>query len=307
MATLSESPVVASDHTSQALYYDPANAFDFHWPPVPRRQFLAECRHAFDPESPTGLIPLDASDALQTPYPATTPSLLAQYLRLRGDERVATQQRASGEVYFVMRGSGHSANRSDTVAWRQGDLFCFPGGSETVHSAGDETDRLGAILFCVSDEPLVRFQGLQPLGGDEALIETVHWPASEIDRRLDSVYSRQSSEEEAGRAVLFSSRALAPARNILPMMVAAINTLEVGKDQRSHRHNGVAITLALEGEGVYSLIEGQRMDWVTGAAQITPATELHSHHNRGTARMRSLVIQDEGLHYYTRTPGFSWD
>ena len=24
-------------------------------------------------------------------------------------------------------------------------------------------------------------------------------------------------------------------------------------------------------------------------------------------RMRSLVIQDEGLHYYTRTPGFSWD
>ena len=91
------------------------------------------------------------------------------------------------------------------------------------------------------------------------------------------------------------------------MMVAAINTLEPGKDQRAHRHNGVAITLALEGEGVYSLIENERVDWVSGAAQVTPATELHSHHNRGTKRMRSLVIQDEGLHYYTRTPGFSWD
>ena len=105
----------------------------------------------------------------------------------------------------------------------------------------------------------------------------------------------------------WASRALAPARNVLPMMVAAINTLEAGGDQRPHRHNGVAITLALEGEGVYSLIEGQRIDWVTGAAQVTPAAELHSHHNRGSARMRSLVIQDEGLHYYTRTPGFSWD
>ena len=26
----------------------------------------------------------------------------------------------------------------------------------------------------------------------------------------------------------------------------------------------------------------------------------------GPARMRSLVVQDEGLHFYTRTPGFSW-
>ena len=51
----------------------------------------------------------------------------------------------------------------------------------------------------------------------------------------------------------------------------------------------------------------RRVDWSTGAAQITPATLLHSHHSRGTQRMRSFVIQDEGLHHYTRTPGFSFD
>jgi gentisate 1,2-dioxygenase len=55
------------------------------------------------------------------------------------------------------------------------------------------------------------------------------------------------------------------------------------------------------------MIEDQRVDWSDGAAQITPATLLHSHHNRGTKRMRSLVIQDEGLHLYTRTPGFSFE
>ncbi len=93
----------------------------------------------------------------------------------------------------------------------------------------------------------------------------------------------------------------------MPSINVAINTLAPGCDQRPHRHNGVAITLALQGEGIHSVIEGQRVDWVDGAAQITPATLLHSHHNRGTKRMRSLVIQDEGLHMYTRTPGFSFD
>jgi gentisate 1,2-dioxygenase len=69
----------------------------------------------------------------------------------------------------------------------------------------------------------------------------------------------------------------------------------------------VAVTFSLQGEGVYSMIDGERVDWSDGAAQITPATRLHSHHNRGSQRMRSLIFQDEGLHYYTRTPGFSFD
>lgn len=303
MATRPKRSSTAGDHTSEALYYDPANAFDFQWPPVPRRQFLAERDRAFDSKTPTGLIPLDASDALETPYPATTPSLLAQYLRLRGGESFSTRHRASGEVYFVMHGAGRSRNGTDTIEWRKGDLFCFAAGQETLHGA-DDAD---SLLFCVTDSPLVAFQGLEPTAPGESLIDTVHWPSTEIEKRLGTVYERPRTEDEAGRAVLFSSRSLAPARNILPMMVAAINTLQSGGDQRPHRHNGVAITLALEGENVYSLIEGERIDWVRGAAQITPATELHSHHNRGNDRMRSLVIQDEGLHYYTRTPGFSWD
>lgn len=303
MATIVNPPDDAVDHSRDALYYDPANAFDFRWPPVPRRQFIDERNRAFDAGTPSGVIPLDASDALETPYPATTPSLLAQYVRLGAGDSCAIRQRASGEVYYVMRGSGCSTNDADLVRWTEGDVFCFPSGAEIRHAA----DAAGSLLFCVSDAPLVAFQGLRPSPRGELSVRTVHWPAADIATRLHRVYARERTHEEAGRAVLFSSRALAPSRNILPMMVAAINTLEAGGDQRPHRHNGVAITLALQGEGVYSLIDGQRVDWVTGAAQITPATELHSHHNRGGERMVSLVIQDEGLHYYLRTPGFSWD
>ena len=83
--------------------------------------------------------------------------------------------------------------------------------------------------------------------------------------------------------------------------------LAAGGDQGAHRHNGVAVTLALKGEGTHSLIDGQRVDWSTGAVQITPPTTLHSHHNRGSEWMRALPFQDEALHYYTRTPGFGFD
>jgi gentisate 1,2-dioxygenase len=106
---------------------------------------------------------------------------------------------------------------------------------------------------------------------------------------------------------MFTTLALAPSYMTIPTINVAINTLPPSRDQRPHRHNGVAITLAIQGDGIHSMIDGQRVDWSTGAAQITPAAALHSHHNRGAKRMRSLVVQDEGLHHYTRTPGFSFD
>jgi len=67
--------------------------------------------------------------------------------------------------------------------------------------------------------------------------------------------------------------------------------------------------LPLDGEGqegVHSMIEDERLEWSTGAAQITPPAGLHSHRDRGAERMTSPVIQDEGLHLYTRSPGFAW-
>ena len=102
------------------------------------------------------------------------------------------------------------------------------------------------------------------------------------------------------------SPALAPTTNTLPTLNCAINTLEAGQDQRPHRHNGVAVVLAIQGQGVHSMVEGKRIDWVDGAVQITPPAALHSHHNRGVERMSCLIFQDEALHYYTRTPGFSF-
>jgi gentisate 1,2-dioxygenase len=162
-------------------------------------------------------------------------------------------------------------------------------------------------LFVATDEPLLAFEGLRAPEPLRSKVQTVHWPAAEIDSQFEAVWQRASSDQATGSSVMFSTLAAAPGYTTIPSINVAINTLAAGADQRPHRHNGVAVTLALQGDGIHSMIDGHRVDWSTGAAQITPATALHSHHNRGTQRMRSLVIQDEGLHHYTRTPGFSFD
>ena len=288
--------------TDRARFHSAANNFDFAWPAVPARQFLDERDRALDEAAPTAFVVLDAAGDLGTPYPATTPTLLLRYLRVRAGERFACTLAASGEIYYVLDGKGRSRNAGTTIEWRRGDLFCFPGGSETVHE-GEET----SLLYLGTNEPLLALERLRPPAPGEARVEPVHWTAVAIERELERIYERPITAETTGHAVLFSSPVLAPSTNTLPSINVGLNTLEAGRDQRPHRHNGVAVTLCLQGEGVYSMIDGERVDWTDRAAQITPPASLHSHHNRGAERMRCLIFQDEALHYYTRTPGFSFD
>jgi gentisate 1,2-dioxygenase len=292
----------ATAQQQRAIYNSPENFFNWSWPTVPRHQFLAERDRAYDPDGESGLIALDISDVLETPYPATIPAILARYVKVRAGEEVSHSFVASGEVYYVLAGTGVSDNGADSVQWGSGDVFCFPGGNETRHRAVD-----AAILFCVTNEPLLAFENLRAPAGGQSRTETTHWPHGSIEQHLATVYERPKTAETSGVSIQFSTPATAPSRNTIPMINTAINTLESGGDQRPHRHNGAAITLAIEGEGIHSMIEDEEVPWVTGAAQITPGAELHSHHNRGNRRMRSFVVQDEGLHFYLRTTGFSWD
>ena len=205
-------------------------------------------------------------------------------------------------MLYVLQGSGLSTGFGEEIEWVVGDALCFPGGAEVSHRAARD-----AVLFSVCNEPMLQFENLEPPRHGHTRVLPTHWRKSEMDNWFEDIFEQPDSEHRTGRALQLSTQAMAPATQPTPSMNMAINTLEPGADQRAHRHNGVAITLAIQGSGTYSMIEGQRIDWSTGAVQITPATELHSHHNRGDRRMESLVVQDEGLHFYTRTPGFSWD
>lgn len=291
----------ATPEAGRAIFYTPANSFDHPQPAVPRHVFRAEAAQALGNGTPTGEIVLDLSDRLQVPGPATTPTLLARYLVVRGGEAFARARQASCEVYHVMRGAGRSEQGPHCIQWGPGDTLLFPGGEPVRHEAQEG----GALLYLVTDEPLLAFCGALAPAPHAARTVPTHYTRTATLQALEGISHRKSTEQ-AGRAVIFTNPQFAQTHTIGPFISANINTLLPGDDQLAHRHNAAALTLALEAEGVHSVIEGEQVAWTEGAVMVTPPGELHSHHNRGNKTMWSFVAQDAGLHYHARTVGFAF-
>jgi gentisate 1,2-dioxygenase len=291
-------------YARRAIYYTPTqNAFTAKLPKVPSHVFLAERDRAFDPATGTALIEMDLSPRLDTGFPATTPNLMARYARIAAGERMSLGLKATGEAYYVIAGAGAASNGDDRIDWMPGDVFCLPGGGETVLAAGEHD----CVLFLVTDEPALAYHHAEPPAPGRAPVQAVHYPAAEILRQLAGVQARTGDERATGKAVLFTSAGVEATRTATSTIAFAMNSLEPGGVQVPHRHNAAALTLCVQGNGVYSMIEGRRTDWRLNAVMVTPPAELHAHHNEGTDMMLSIVAQDGGLFYHARVVGFGWD
>ena len=296
MATRVETP-----YTQRARYYSSLDGFNIQKPKIPAHIFRAERDRAFDPATPTGLIACDLSRELEIGFPATAPLALARYARIRAGERLTTRFAASGALYYVITGAGESTQGGDVIAWDEGDAFCLPGGAETAHvAAGD------SLLYVVTNEPMLAFERLQPPAAGRAPIEAAHFPADEIGRQLDAIHRLAMTAEMPGKSISFGTAGLEAEHVALPSFTFSMNSLSPGEMQRAHQHNAVAVTLIVQGEGCYSLIAGRRVAWEPWAVMLTPPGEMHSHHNDGDRRALFLIVQDGGLHYHTRTMGFSY-
>lgn len=292
----------ADDAWSQrARYFNSGNAFALVLSAVPSVTFAEERDRAFDPNTGTGLIVMDLSEALQTPFPATTPLLLSRYARIRAGERLDVDVRASAQLFCVLEGSGSTTVRDEAAGWKTGDVLALPGGTPAHHRA--DTD---AVAWLVTDEPALAFLGLDPIDPDHTPMRPVHYRAEDLAAELETVYRHPEAESFPGYAVILSHTGLEHTRNIHPTMTLALNSLPAGCSQRAHVHNAVALTLCLQGEGCHSMVDGERKDWSRHAVMVTPPGAVHSHHNEGAGRMESLVVQDGGLHYHARTTGFAY-
>lgn len=227
--------------------------------------------------------------------------MLARYARIRAGERLATRFAASGALYYVIRGSGESTQGGDVITWDEGDAFCLPGGGETAHvAAGD------SLLYVVTNEPMLAFERLQPPAAGRAPIEAAHFPADEIDRQLERIHAMARTAEMPGKSISFGTAGLEAEHVALPSFTFSLNSLSPGEMQRPHQHNAVAVTLVVQGERCHSMIDGRRVAWEPWTVMLTPPGEMHSHHNDGDRRALFLIVQDGGLHYHTRTMGFSY-
>jgi gentisate 1,2-dioxygenase len=300
---ISNASDTATVFQQRARYYSPANIFTVKRPAVPKHVFVDEIGQAMAADAPTGWIALDVGARMGFDYPATTPMLLGRYATLCAGDSLTDRFQSSGELFYVIAGSGRAAKAGEVIDWGTGDIFALPGGGETELTGGPE----GGVLFQVTNEPELTFHGLAAPSPETAPTQAVHYPDAEIRRQMALVHDAQKADPNvSGLAMHFSSEQREDLGDIHPSIALAMNSLDAHENQRPHRHNSVAMTLPIQCEGVHSVIEGERIDWHQYAIMITPPANLHEHRNEGDEMMRSLVVQDGSLYYHLRTIGFSF-
>src|SRR6201987_3419264 len=104
-------------------------------------------------DQPTGVVPLDLSRELGiNTGAATSPALLANFLRIRAGEQIDTSPNATSQLFYVLYGRGFAAVNGRVVKGEKGDFFTLPAGTLSVFHA--EAD---AAMYWVHDEPLLRY------------------------------------------------------------------------------------------------------------------------------------------------------
>jgi gentisate 1,2-dioxygenase len=296
-------PVTQTVYTQRARYFDSENAFNIVYADVPAASFVAQRDTALDPATGTALIRCDQSAAMGLPFPATSPLVLASYVRVRAGDSLDIDARATVVLAYVIEGAGRAEQGADIIAWNAGDVFSMPGG-RPIRLASPQRD---SVLWVVTNEPELAFERAAPPSLDEALVEAAHFPAATIAEELDRTRAKLAGKRVAGLAVVFAAERLEDRRNISPSLTLAMNQLEPGGTQTAHSHNSVAVSLAIEGPRCYSMVDGTRKDWAPYVTMVTPPGSVHSHHNQGDRRATWLIVQDGGLHYHCRTMGFRFE
>jgi gentisate 1,2-dioxygenase len=271
-------------------------------PPIPGVRFPATLHE----QGPTRTIPLDASDRLLCPGPATTPGLCANFVHVRPGECHFTDANATSQLFFVMRGEGTTRLADEEeFAWQAGDLFTLPAHSRALHAA--TTD---AALYWVHDEPLLRYLGVEATTGQ---FPATLYRRDEIKTALDAVIADPSSATANRLSVLLGNRALPQTMTITHVVWAMFGILPVAAVQAPHRHQSVAVDLVVAARpGCYTLVgsrlddqgriaDGERFEWEPHAVFVTSPGLWHSHHNESGHPAHILPIQDAGLHTFLRT------
>lgn len=73
---------------------------------------------------------------------------------------------------------------------------------------------------------------------------------------------------------------------------AAVQYLGAGEVAPAHRHTPAALRFVLEGDGVFTLVDGDPLRMSRGDLVLTPSMTFHEHHNPGTTPMMWVDVLD---------------
>jgi gentisate 1,2-dioxygenase len=259
-------------------------------------------------EGPTRIIALDLSTPLRIGTgPATSPGLVAHFVRIRAGERIGTSPNATSQLYYIIDGRGFCAVDGRLAAWEKGDFLTLPAGSHTVFYADAGSD---AALYWVHDEPLLRHLGVTAA---EPRFRPTKFRRGDAVARLEEIAARPGANDKSRVSVLLANARQEQTLTITHVLWAMFGLLPAGQEQHPHRHQSVALDLILDAEpGCYTLlgtrldergdiVNPTRVDWQAGGAFVTPPGLWHAHVNESGAPAHLIPIQDAGLQTYLRS------
>jgi gentisate 1,2-dioxygenase len=282
-------------------FFEYTSAANPRLPKIPIDVFPASAHQS----GSTRIIGFDLSSKIGTSFAATTPSLMASYLRILPGESLATEATATSQMFYVIRGCGSTEGSFGNLRWSEGDLFVVPLGERLKHQGSADS-----AVYWVHDEPLLRYLGVAPT---EARFQPTLFTKSRLMEELDAVRSQPGASGRNRMGILLGNTATPQTLTLTHILWSLLNVLPAGIVQKPHRHNSVAIDLCVAAApGTYTLIgdsldtngnilEPVRADWIPGSVFVTPPGLWHSHHNDSDQDAMVLPIQDAGLHTFLRT------
>ncbi|MEX1218438.1 MAG: hypothetical protein WEA11_07975 [Acidimicrobiales bacterium] len=295
-----------NDWSGQSDYFEYTRAANpvgsGHIPPVAMDRFPAARHQAIS----TGIIPFDLSEQMAiTTGPATSPALLASFIRIAPGESVDTAPVATSELYYVIAGAGTSVVNGRELNWDTGDFFVLPANSLSKHCASSDT-----TMYWVNDEPLLKYLGVAPT---HSRFEATRFPADRVKAELADVENSPRATDRNRLAVLLNTTPNDITQTVTHVLWAMCGLLPVGAVQRPHRHQSVALDLVGAcAPGCYTLVgrsvdkygdivHPQRVDWEPHSAFVTPPGLWHAHFNESGEQAWIIPIQDAGLQTYLRS------
>lgn len=256
---------------------------------------------------PTRVIPFDLRTELKVDYEATSPNLMAYYLRILEGESLSTRACATSQAFYVIRGKGLTESEHGVIEWSEGDLFVLPMSEDkATHTASGDT-----AIYHITDEPLLAYLGVKPA---VKKFEAVKFTKEAMLDRVEEIKHEEGSEHRNRLGVLLGiNETEGTTKTLTHTLWSLLNCLPANTHQPPHRHQSVALDFAVNApsEGVYTLMGPElddngwvkdpvRLDWAKHSAFVTPPGWWHSHHNETDDMCWVLPIQDAGLLTYQR-------
>ena len=262
---------------------------------------------------------IDFSDIYNVKHYATSPNLLASFIKIEEYKEFEYQSESESEnknwingsshFFFVMKGNCEITTEYEINNVSSGDIIIMPlfnllkiknNGSEEVY------------IYYINDSPLVNYLGCKPI---EKTFKSSIYSKEFIMNNLIKL----SNPNNNRKGILLSNEDTEKigVNTITPVLWSLYNELPPQTNQKPHKHNSVALDLCIgcsDSENIYTLIGDEidenrniinpiKVNWKQGEMFITPPGLWHSHNNTGNTYAYILPIQDAGILLYQRILG----